>query len=53
MDNRATNRAFRIGQTRNVQVYKLLCVGTLEERIDEVIDRKKEVPGKVIGTGKG
>ena len=42
MENQATDRAFRIGQTRNVQVHKFVCVGTLEEKIDEMIERKKE-----------
>ena len=45
MENQATDRAFRIGQTRNVQVHKFLCVGTLEEKIDEMIERKKRVAG--------
>jgi SNF2 family DNA or RNA helicase len=53
VENQATDRAFRIGQTRNVQVHKFLCVGTLEEKIDEMIERKKEVAEKVIGTGEG
>jgi SNF2 family DNA or RNA helicase len=51
VENQATDRAFRIGQTRNVQVHKFLCVGTLEERIDEMIERKKEVAAGVVGTG--
>ena len=51
VENQATDRAFRIGQTKNVQVHKFLCVGTLKEKIDEMIERKKEVAEKVIGTG--
>jgi len=51
VENQATDRAFRIGQTRNVQVHKFLCVGTLEEKIDEMIERKKEVAAGVVGTG--
>ena len=51
VENQATDRAFRIGQTRNVQVHKFLCAGTLEERIDEMIERKKEVAAEVVGTG--
>jgi SNF2 family DNA or RNA helicase len=51
VENQATDRAFRIGQMRNVQVHKFLCVGTLEERIDEMIERKKDVAGRVVGTG--
>jgi len=53
VENQATDRAFRIGQTRNVQVHKFICAGTLEERIDEMIEGKKEVAEKVIGTGEG
>jgi SNF2 family DNA or RNA helicase len=42
-ENQATDRIHRIGQTRNVQVYKLITKGTLEERIDEIISRKKSI----------
>ncbi len=41
VENQATDRAFRIGQTRNVQVHKFVCVGTLEEKIDEMIEREE------------
>ncbi len=51
VENQATDRAFRIGQTRNVQVRKFICVGTLEERIDEMIERKKALAESVVGTG--
>jgi SNF2 family DNA or RNA helicase len=53
VENQATDRAFRIGQTRNVQVHKFLCAGTLEEKIDEMIERKKAVAEDVVGTGEG
>ncbi|MEW6237821.1 MAG: DEAD/DEAH box helicase [Candidatus Omnitrophota bacterium] len=53
VENQATDRAFRIGQTKNVQVHKFLCVGTLEERIDEMIERKKELASSIVGTGEG
>jgi len=53
VENQATDRAFRIGQTKNVQVHKFLCAGTLEEKIDEMIERKKDVAGRVVGTGEG
>ena len=43
VENQATDRAFRIGQVKNVQVHKYLCAGTLEEKIDEMIERKKEI----------
>jgi len=51
VENQATDRAFRIGQTKNVQVHKFLCAGTLEEKIDEMIERKKKIAEGVIGTG--
>ncbi|WP_285703255.1 SNF2-related protein [Microtetraspora sp. NBRC 16547] len=51
VENQATDRAFRIGQTRNVQVRKFICVGTLEERIDEMIERKTALAESVVGTG--
>ncbi|MBI2924566.1 MAG: DEAD/DEAH box helicase, partial [Verrucomicrobia bacterium] len=53
VENQATDRAFRIGQTRNVQVHKFLCQGTLEEKIDEMIERKKEIAANVVGAGEG
>lgn len=53
VEDQATDRAFRIGQTKNVQVRKMICAGTLEEKIDQVIERKKEVAGSVVGTGEG
>ena len=53
VENQATDRAFRIGQTRNVQVHKFSVPGTLEEKIDEMIERKKEVAGQVVGAGEG
>jgi SNF2 family DNA or RNA helicase len=53
VENQATDRAFRIGQTRRVQVHKLICAGTLEERIDELIERKRQVSEGVVGAGEG
>jgi SNF2 family DNA or RNA helicase len=53
VENQATDRAFRIGQRRNVQVHKFVCAGTLEEKIDEMIARKQELAEKVVGTGEG
>ncbi len=53
VENQATDRAFRIGQTRNVQVHKFICAGTLEERIDEMIERKSAIADEVVGTGEG
>lgn len=51
MENQATDRAFRIGQRRDVQVRKLVCVGTLEERIDEMISGKQELAELAVGAG--
>ncbi len=51
VEDQATDRVFRIGQTRRVQVHKFLCAGTLEERIDDMIERKKAVASAVVGTG--
>jgi SNF2 family DNA or RNA helicase len=53
VENQATDRAFRIGQKKNVQVHKFVCAGTLEERIDEMIERKKGIAADVVGTGEG
>jgi len=51
VENQATDRAFRIGQKKNVQVHKFICLGTMEERIDEMIERKKELADSIVGTG--
>ena len=51
VEDQATDRAFRIGQQRNVQVRKFVCVGTLEERIDAMIEEKKALAERVVGTG--
>ncbi|GGG00907.1 helicase HelZ [Rhodococcoides trifolii] len=51
VENQATDRAFRIGQRKNVQVRKLLCVGTVEERIDSMLTTKKDLADLAVGTG--
>jgi non-specific serine/threonine protein kinase len=48
IENQATDRAFRIGQRRNVLVHKLVCRGTVEEKIDQLIDGKKELAGGIL-----
>jgi SNF2 family DNA or RNA helicase len=53
VENQATDRAHRIGQTRNVQVHKFICAGTLEEKIDAMLERKKDVAERVVGAGEG
>ncbi|SDE46680.1 DEAD/DEAH box helicase [Rhodococcus tukisamuensis] len=51
VENQATDRAFRIGQRRDVQVRKLVCVGTLEERIDAMLGNKAELADLAVQTG--
>jgi SNF2 family DNA or RNA helicase len=51
VEDQATDRAFRIGQRRNVQVHKLVSAGTVEERIDEMIAAKRDLAARVVGTG--
>jgi superfamily II DNA or RNA helicase len=53
VEDQATDRAFRIGQRRNVQVRAFVCVGTLEERIDAMIEEKKALAEQIVGTGEG
>ena len=50
VEDQATDRAFRIGQTRDVWAHKFICIGTLEERIDDLMERKKALAESVIGT---
>jgi non-specific serine/threonine protein kinase len=51
VENQATDRAFRIGQKRNVMVHKFTCRGTLEERIHDVITSKSALAGDILGEG--
>lgn len=51
VENQATDRAFRIGQTRNVQVHKFVCTGTLEERINDIIESKKQLAEQTVDAG--
>jgi non-specific serine/threonine protein kinase len=53
VEDQATDRAFRIGQTRSVQVRKLVCAGTLEERIAAMITEKRGLAARIVGTGEG
>ncbi|MBN9120469.1 MAG: DEAD/DEAH box helicase [Planctomycetes bacterium] len=53
IENQATDRAFRIGQKKNVLVHKFICRGTVEERIDEMIARKSRVADEAIGGDDG
>ncbi len=49
VEDQATDRAFRIGQKKNVFVHKFVAMGTLEERIDEMIEDKKKLAGSIVG----
>src|SRR5436305_10129820 len=51
VEDQATDRAFRIGQRRDVQVRKFVCIGTLEEKIDQMIEEKKALAQLVVGAG--
>ena len=51
VENQATDRAFRIGQDRTVNVHKMISSGTLEERIDQMIEQKTELAARIIGAG--
>jgi SNF2 family DNA or RNA helicase len=51
VEDQATDRAFRIGQRRDVQVRKFVCVGTVEERIDAMIEEKKALAERIVGSG--
>ena len=53
VENQATDRAYRIGQDRNVQVYKMITRGTMEESIQDILDGKLQLAGAVIGEGEG
>jgi len=50
VEDQATDRAFRIGQTRNVFVHKFVTLGTLEERVDQMIEDKKKLAGSIVGS---
>ena len=51
VENQATDRAFRIGQTKNVLVHKFICRGTVEEKIDHMIESKKQLAGDFLSGG--
>ena len=51
MEDQATDRAYRIGQRRDVSVHKLICQGTLEERIAALLEDKRALAESIVGTG--
>ena len=51
VENQATDRAYRIGQQKNVMVHRMICKNTFEERIDEMIQKKKHLAEMTVATG--
>jgi SNF2 family DNA or RNA helicase len=51
VENQATDRAFRIGQTKNVLVHKFVCRGTVEDKIDQLIESKRQLAGDFLSGG--
>jgi len=51
VEDQATDRAYRIGQKRSVQVHKLMCAGTVEERVATLLEQKRDLAARVVGTG--
>ncbi|HET9932436.1 MAG TPA: DEAD/DEAH box helicase, partial [Polyangiaceae bacterium] len=51
VEDQATDRAYRIGQQRSVQVHKLVSAGTVEEKIDRLLEQKRRLAAKVVGSG--
>ena len=53
VESQATDRAFRIGQKRNVLVHKFVCRGTVEEKIDAMMSDKKQLAADLLDAGGG
>ena len=51
VENQATDRAHRIGQQKNVQVHKFIAIGTVEERIDRLLNEKVHLAESIVGGG--
>jgi SNF2 family DNA or RNA helicase len=51
VEDQATDRAYRIGQRRAVQVHKLVCAGTVEEKVDRMLAEKRALAAKIVGAG--
>jgi len=51
VENQATDRAFRIGQKKNVMVHKFICAGTVEEKIDALMEDKRKLAGEILQAG--
>jgi SNF2 family DNA or RNA helicase len=48
VEDQATDRAYRIGQTKRVEVHKFLTMGTVEERIDQMLEQKKQLAEQIV-----
>ena len=53
VEDQATDRTYRIGQKHNVQVHKFITMGTLEEKIDAMLESKRDLADLVVGTDEG
>ena len=53
VEDQATDRAFRVGQKRNVQVHKMICSGTVEDKIDDILESKRGLAESIVGSGEG
>jgi len=51
VEDQATDRAYRIGQKRSVQVHKLLAAGTVEEKVDRLLEQKRDLAARIVGQG--
>jgi SNF2 family DNA or RNA helicase len=51
VEDQATDRAYRIGQRRSVQVHKLLCAGTVEDKIDQLLESKRQLAETIVDAG--
>ncbi|MGH8167551.1 MAG: DEAD/DEAH box helicase, partial [Woeseiaceae bacterium] len=51
VEDQATDRAYRIGQRRAVQVHKLICAGTVEEKVDRLLEQKRGLASRIVGAG--
>jgi SNF2 family DNA or RNA helicase len=51
VEDQATDRAYRIGQQRKVQVHKFLCAGTIEERVNQMLEAKRDLAARIVGQG--
>ena len=53
VENQATDRAFRIGQRKDVMVYRFVCIDTVEEKVAAMIEGKRDLAERIVGSGEG